>query len=91
MINTYITELVNYAIRSGLITEDDRVYSVNRLLADLGLVEYVEPQEELAVRPLEDILKDMAALRSAVDAAEAMIPDKYLPYPTYGAMLFSVR
>ena len=37
------------------------------------------------------ILKDMAALRSAVDAAEAMIPDKYLPYPTYGAMLFSVR
>ena len=36
MINTYITELVNYAIRSGLITEDDRVYSVNRLLADLG-------------------------------------------------------
>ena len=59
MINTYITELVNYAIRSGLITEDDRVYSVNRLLADLGLVEYVEPQEELAVRPLEDILKDI--------------------------------
>ncbi len=37
------------------------------------------------------ILKDMAALRSAVDAAEAMIPDKYLPYPTYGAILFSVR
>ena len=33
----------------------------------------------------------MDALRSSVDKAEAIIPDGYLPYPTYGEMLFSLR
>ena len=37
------------------------------------------------------ILRDMESLRSVADAAEALIPEKYLPYPTYGALLFSVR
>jgi glutamine synthetase len=37
------------------------------------------------------VLKDMEALRSVADAAEALIPEQYLPYPTYGALLFSVR
>ena len=33
----------------------------------------------------------MEALRAETDAAEALIPDAYLPYPTYGAILFSLR
>ena len=37
------------------------------------------------------ILKDMEELRRFVDEAEELIPDQYLPYPTYGAMLFSLR
>ena len=39
----------------------------------------------------EKVLKDMEELRTVADAAEALIPEQYLPYPTYGALLFSVR
>ena len=39
----------------------------------------------------ETILTDMDTLRASVDKAEAIIPDGYLPYPTYGQMLFSLR
>ena len=39
----------------------------------------------------DTILADMTELRSHVDTAEAMIPEYYLPYPTYGEMLFSLR
>ena len=37
------------------------------------------------------VLKDMEELRKFVDDAEELIPDQYLPYPTYGAMLFALR
>ncbi len=37
------------------------------------------------------ILADMDELRKYADEAEALIPDKYLSYPTYGQMLFSLR
>ncbi|MCR5451224.1 MAG: glutamine synthetase III [Lachnospiraceae bacterium] len=37
------------------------------------------------------ILSDMDELREYADAAEALIPEKYLSYPTYGQMLFSLR
>lgn len=39
----------------------------------------------------EVILTDMDALRKEADAAEALVPDQYLPYPTYAQMLFSLR
>ncbi len=39
----------------------------------------------------ETILTDMDELRASVDKAEAIIPDGYLPYPTYAQMLFSLR
>ena len=37
------------------------------------------------------ILSDMDSLRAGVDAAEALIPNEYLSYPTYEEMLFSTR
>ncbi len=37
------------------------------------------------------VLKDMDELRVYADHAEALIPDEYLSYPTYGQMLFSLR
>ena len=37
------------------------------------------------------ILTDMENLRSYVDSAEIYVPEKYLPYPTYGELLFSLR
>ena len=39
----------------------------------------------------EHVLKDMQKLRAVVDTAEALIPESYLPYPTYGEMMFSLR
>ena len=39
----------------------------------------------------ETILAEMETLRGWTDQAEAIIPDQYLPYPTYEQMLFSLR
>ena len=36
------------------------------------------------------VLEDMEVLRKSADAAEALIPDELLPYPTYDELLFSI-
>ena len=36
------------------------------------------------------ILSKMEEMRLTVNAAEALIPDSILPYPTYGQLLFSL-
>ena len=59
MINTYITELVNYGIANGLIEEYDRIYAVNRLTELMELDEYIEPTGVPAPRDLHLILEDM--------------------------------
>lgn len=59
MINTYITELVNYGISEGLVDELDRVYVTNRLIGFFGLDEYTAPEEVPASRELHLILEDM--------------------------------
>ncbi len=59
MINTYITELVNYGISKGLIDDLDRVYVTNRLIGFFGLDEYTAPEEVHAPRDLHLILEDM--------------------------------
>ena len=58
MIDTYIAELVRYALDKGLIEEDDRIWAANRLLTALGLDRWEAP-EVTEARPLEDILKDI--------------------------------
>ena len=60
--NYLITELVNYGIKSGLVNEQDRVYTVNRLIEVLGLDEYSEPEEEIIPRELHLILEDFLSL-----------------------------
>lgn len=61
MINTYITELVNYGIEKGLIDEQDRIYTVNRLIELFELDEYTEPDAVPGSRDLHLILEDMMA------------------------------
>ena len=61
MINTYITELVNYGIRNGLVDELDRVYAVNRLAELMEIDEYITPETAPAERDLHFILGDMMA------------------------------
>ncbi len=36
------------------------------------------------------VLSDMESLRKSADAAELLIPESILPYPTYGKLLFSI-
>ncbi len=59
MINTYIAELVNYGINKGLIDEQDRIYTVNRLIELFELDEYTTPDEIPELRDLHLILEDM--------------------------------
>ncbi len=61
MINTYITELVNYGITNGLIEECDRIYAINRLTELMELDEYIEPSVTPEPRDLHLILEDMMA------------------------------
>ncbi len=62
-----------------------------RLEADTAAA---EQEEDLLARAKcyeSTVLADMDALRSIVDGAELLIPDDYLPYPTYSRLLFSLR
>ena len=65
MINNAIASLVEYAVQNGLISEDDRIYSVNALLERMKLNSFTAP-EALEIRPVNellDILTDDAAAR----------------------------
>ena len=57
MINQTIKNLVEYGVKTNLITTEDRVYTTNRLLELLCLDEYIEPQS-VTSSDLEVILKD---------------------------------
>ncbi len=59
MLNTAIRELVAYGEKNGLLTADDRVYTINRLLEALGLDGYEEPDRLPAGRELCVILKEL--------------------------------
>lgn len=55
-ISAQIKQLINYAVKNELITEEDRLYMTNSLLAALGVGEYVEPETDVEDKPLEEIL-----------------------------------
>ncbi|WP_029322333.1 glutamine synthetase III family protein [Butyrivibrio sp. AE3004] len=61
------------------------------LAADTKIAEEKEGILDQASYYQKTILADMDELRKYADEAEALIPDKYLSYPTYGQMLFSLR
>lgn len=59
MIYNTIKKLVTYALEKGLITEEERAYSINLLLDVLNLDEYDEPSEEYVNVDLESTLKEI--------------------------------
>ncbi len=65
--------------------------ALDKLAADTDAAEAKDDLLEKANDYHASVLADMDALRAVVDGAEKLIPDQYLPYPTYGAMLFSLR
>ena len=65
--------------------------AVEKLEKDLAETQKITDSLALATAYHDTILADMDALRAPVDAAEEMIPEIYLPYPTYSKLLFSLR
>ena len=57
-INDRIHQLTEYAIKHGLISEEDRIFTHNRLIEALGLSSY-EETEVSACDTLENILSDI--------------------------------
>ena len=56
MISTYIQQLVNYGLDTGLIQPDDEIYIRNQLLMTMGLDSFEEPEGDCYYVDLESIL-----------------------------------
>ena len=79
-ISIKIKQLVDYAVEKELITEEDRIYSTNLLMAALGEGEYIEPAEAIAQEPLEDILAalcDFAAEKGLIENNSVVYRDLF--------------
>ena len=65
--------------------------ALKKLAADTEVAEGKTEVLDQASYYQKTILADMDEVRKYADAAEALVPDNYLSYPTYGQMLFSLR
>ena len=70
--------------------EDAMTADLETLKTDTAKAEGCEDLLEKAKLYQKEVLADMEKLRESADAAELLIPESILPYPTYGALLFSV-
>ena len=89
-----ISRLAKYAVENALISEQDKVYCINRLLAKLGLndfeeVEVTEPSPELPQQILDNILDwayENGVLEdngiTARDIFDTEIMDCFMPLPS---------
>ena len=68
------------------------IKDLDRLKEDTAMAEYEVDKDLLKSAKLYQsvVLDDMEKVRVSADAAEALIPDDFLPYPTYGKLLFSI-
>ena len=79
-------------LASKLSTLSAEMYAASvKLDADLKEAAGIECSKKQATFYHDVVVADMEALRAAVDAAEALTGGKYLPYPTYGELLFGVN
>ena len=72
-------------------TSEQILDALDALEADTKKAEAIDDILAQAAFYQKTILAEMETLRSWTDKAEAIIPDQYLPYPTYEQMLFSLR
>ncbi|MGI6107165.1 MAG: glutamine synthetase III [Lachnospiraceae bacterium] len=72
-------------------TSEKMAVALEKLEADTKQAEKETDALSAATYYHDTILTDMDELRASVDSAEAIIPDGYLPYPTYGELLFALR
>jgi glutamine synthetase len=71
--------------------EDGICSAMDQLDADIKKAEALSDPLETARFYRDVILEDMNKVRGFVDAAELIIPNEYVNYPTYEEMLFSLR
>ena len=72
---------------------ESRILEVlERLKEDTAMAEYEVDKDLLKSAKLYQsvVLTGMEKVRVSADAAESLIPDSILPYPTYGKLLFSI-
>ena len=65
MVYEAIAKLVQYGIDAGLIQEVDRIYAVNRILEQMQMDEYEEPQAGAGGRPYYADLEAIPASTSS--------------------------
>ncbi|MBR0278063.1 MAG: UDP-glucose--hexose-1-phosphate uridylyltransferase, partial [Clostridia bacterium] len=92
MINESITELIDYAFKNNLIEEEDRNYSINRILNIVGENSY-QKKEYVPHKNIEEILSpiiDTAVKNKKIendtticrDIISAEIMDVFMPKPS---------
>ena len=86
-VSTEATLLTKLTELSEAMTKD-----LETLKQDTAMAEYEVDKDLLKSAKLYQsvVLTDMEKVRASADAAEALIPDSILPYPTYGKLLFSI-
>ena len=86
-VSTEATLLTKLTELSEAMTKD-----LETLKQDTAMAEYEVDKDLLKSAKLYQsvVLTDMEKVRVSADAAEALIPDSILPYPTYGKLLFSI-
>jgi len=99
-ISRLVTELANYALGTGLVAEEDRVWAVNSLLEVLK-VDHYEPPEATESRPLENILGDILDWAEAEgriepgpasrDLLDTALMGRLTPRPSWVARNFNAR
>ena len=99
MINREINRLINFALQKGLISEEDRIYSINMLLGTLNLNEFEEENiDETLDNPteiLENIL-DYAVSKNMIenstterDLFDTKVMNCVMPRPSEVINIFS--
>ena len=91
-----VLESAGCKLEAGLLSaldqaSDKMCEALEKLSKDTKEAEGMTEALETAAFYESTVLSDMEELRKYADEAEALIPDEYLSYPTYGQMLFSLR
>ncbi len=69
---------------------DEIIKTTKKLSEDTDKAEAMDPDIEQAKFYHDVVISDMDEIRKYADAAEPLLPEGYLPYPTYEEMLFYV-
>ena len=69
---------------------DEVIKATEKLAKDVDKAESMDPDIEQAKFYHDVIVTDMEEIRKTADLAEPLIPEGYLPYPTYEQILFYV-